>query len=306
MLLHPSTSRRENNLRYVAIAWIAMHLACGSSGNSEPVGPDPSSDADTDTDSDSDSDTDSDSDSDTGSDSDSDLCESDVWCQSHQVCCEVGEECVSNMECQPICETERCGPSELDCCGSDEICVEGFMCAKQCDDMSQLCGDALDTCCEADELCVFNECVVPGDTCGDKFDCPDDSYYCEPLYDQCFELPEGELCEGTPEFTEIAPILEWKWEGVTYQGALYKHVIASPAVGDVTGDGIPDIVITAGRPTSVISMEMDLQKSPQPVGAATCCLIQIVIHPSSEAVRAGLARPTLSCGRSRPRTYRVA
>ncbi len=224
----------------------ALGAAVGGLGPSGCESGDPIADGGADADTDADTDTDTDDDTDDDSDGDSDEeCESGIWCIAHSECCAVGEECVSDLACLPICETVRCGPNQFDCCDEEEICLDGVFCAVGCDQPEQLCGTDLDICCEDDEVCINQQCVVPGEPCQDNFGCPDDSYYCEPLYGNCFELPDGELCEGTPDFHEINPELEWKWEGITYQNKLYENVISSPAVGDVTGDGIPEIVIIA-------------------------------------------------------------
>jgi CARDB len=159
------------------------------------------------------------------------------------VCCESNEECVNSLECLPICDNTRCGENLTTCCDADKICLDGIDCAVECNANENLCGEDLSICCASGSLCLNNECVIPGDPCGNNYDCPDDSYYCDETINACLPLPTGPICEGESTFTEIDPVLEWYWSGTTYLGNSYTDSMASPIVGDVNGDGIPDIVV---------------------------------------------------------------
>ncbi len=156
-------------------------------------------------------------------------------------CCSNDEECVYN-ECLPVCENVRCGENLHDCCAEGEICLDGIQCVKDCGDRSLLCGENLDTCCEEGQVCLEDQCVTPGDQCSNIFDCPE-GWYCEDTISRCLPMPSGDVCEGQPHFAEIRPVLEWYWSGVTYNGQDYNDILAAPSVGDVNGDGIPDIVV---------------------------------------------------------------
>ncbi len=167
-------------------------------------------------------------------------------CGPAGVCCEEGEECVNDWQCLPICENVRCGRNLEDCCDPGEICLDGVDCAADCLPGLALCGENLDVCCTStDQVCLNNECVTWGGECDNFFDCLDEEWYCEETIGRCLPLPSGPLCEGEPEFTDIEPILEWYWEGVEYEGHFYRNIMAAPTVGDVTGNGIPEVVVVA-------------------------------------------------------------
>ncbi len=158
-------------------------------------------------------------------------------------CCAEGDECVNGYQCLPVCANERCGDNLATCCGADEVCLAGSLCVAACDADESVCGPNLDVCCAAGDVCLAESCVTPGDPCTNNFDCLTEGWYCEETIGQCLPLPEGELCEGSPTFNEIEPTLEWYWPGVDYDGRTYQNTIAAPAVGDVNGDGIPDVVV---------------------------------------------------------------
>lgn len=160
------------------------------------------------------------------------------------LCCGAGEECVAGRACLPICENDRCGDDGTVCCGAGQVCLDGVVCAAACMPGEALCGAALDTCCEGGEVCLNDVCTAPGDTCVDDYDCPEGSY-CEAVLGatgQCLMLPTA-ACEVRPMFDRLAVTPEWHWEGVTIAGTTYDNVIAAPVAGDVSGDGIPDVVV---------------------------------------------------------------
>src|SRR5690606_24221076 len=91
--------------------------------------------------------------------------------------------------------------------------------------------------------CVGSTCVAFGDRCADDFDCPTDSgQYCEPVVAACLPLPPGRLCEVSPDFDEVALNDDWHWKGVTVDGELFANVYDPLVVGDVSGDGVPDVI----------------------------------------------------------------
>jgi hypothetical protein len=158
-------------------------------------------------------------------------------------CCGDGDECVNGYQCLPACANERCGDNLATCCEASETCLSGSLCVAACEVDETVCGADLDICCAAGDVCLDEACVTPGDPCTNNFDCIDDGWYCEPTIGQCLPLPAGELCEGEPVFNDIDPELEWYWPGVSYDGRFFQNTIAAPAVGDVNGDGTPDVVL---------------------------------------------------------------
>ena len=82
-------------------------------------------------------------------------------------------------------------------CGADGEPCEGGVCAGgRCCDADLACGSA---CCVAGSVCSFQECVVPGATCVDATDCPDD-HYCEYALG---EQPDG----GAPDAGCVGGVL---------------------------------------------------------------------------------------------------
>ena len=168
---------------------------------------------------------------------------------SGAVCCAETEECVAGFQCLPICANERCGDNDSICCDAGEVCLDGVVCAAACAADQVVCGPTLDVCCASGEVCLDAACVAPGDECADDFDCLVEGTYCEHalatpgIGGRCLAIPTGTACEIRPTFDRLALDIEWHWEGVTIDGTTYDNVIASPAVGDVSGDGIPDVVV---------------------------------------------------------------
>jgi len=170
-------------------------------------------------------------------------CPSGILCGAYNLCCEVGQECVNDFQCLPVCDNERCGDNLTECCEPGQACLDGVVCAAACQPGEDVCGVDLDLCCPANDVCLNSACVTPGLLCENNFDCLDEGFYCETTISRCLPLPTGPLCEGQPTFTDIEPELEWYWPGISYGGFYYQNILAAPVVGDVDGDGTPDVVV---------------------------------------------------------------
>ncbi|MBX3272349.1 MAG: VCBS repeat-containing protein [Sandaracinaceae bacterium] len=179
---------------------------------------------------------------DAGADGGMMACPAARTCGGPVTCCPEGQECVDGFQCLDACATVRCGDNSALCCGAAEICLDGVVCAAACASDEALCGAALDVCCPAGDVCLDAACATPGASCGDDFDCLVEGDYCERAIGRCLPIPDA-MCEVRPEFDEITLEVEWHWAGVTRDGKLYENVIAAPVVGDVSGDGVPDVVV---------------------------------------------------------------
>jgi len=165
-------------------------------------------------------------------------------CFNDRLCCADGEECVDGTDCRPRCDTVRCGDNLALCCAEAQVCLDGVVCAVDCPDDQALCGADVDLCCPAGDVCLDDACATPGATCGDDFDCLAEGDYCEPTIGRCLPIPDLDPpCELRPAFDDVDPLVEWHWAGVDVDGQLFANVGATPMVGDVSGDGVPDVVV---------------------------------------------------------------
>ena len=171
-------------------------------------------------------------------------CEPSHACRSGALCCGADEECVDGVYCSPVCTNARCGDNHLTCCADGQVCLDEVVCAADCGADRTVCGASLEACCDAGQVCTHDECVTPGEECGDDYDCLTPGTYCEHVIGRCLPQPPPPLCELRPDFDRIALEVEWHWEGVTIGSVTYSNVSATPAVGDVSGDGIPDVVVS--------------------------------------------------------------
>ncbi len=167
-----------------------------------------------------------------------------VPCRQGTLCCENGQECIDDLICAAPCAGTRCGDHGAICCAEEQACLDGVLCAATCEEVQLTCGEDLNICCASTDVCLNDGCVEPGTSCADDFDCAiEDGKYCETVIGRCLDTPENVSCELPPDTDPLDPTEEWHWPGVEIGGKLYENVIASPAVGDVSGDGIPDVVV---------------------------------------------------------------
>lgn len=129
--------------------------------------------------------------------------------------------------------TERCGGL---CCDATQECFDS-MCLPICASTLH-CGPTR-TCCATADLCISDACTTPGATCQEELDCPADAF-CDPTLGRC--LPRGATrCEFHPPPGIFTPEQQWAWTGSTVAPTSI-HVMMAPVVGDVTGDGVPEVV----------------------------------------------------------------
>lgn len=196
-----------------------------------------------------------------GGNTDAGPCDSER-CGPAAQCCGADEECVDDFLCAPLCDGTRCGDNGLTCCGAGQQCLDGVVCAAACEAEEALCGEDLDVCCAAGDICLDSACATPGDPCGDDYDCLVEGSYCEPTIGLCLPNPSGSICEVRPEFDDVQLEVEWHWEGLVDAGEAFDQVAASPMVGDVSGDGIPDVVVpvysnSSGARTVLVALSGD-------------------------------------------------
>ncbi len=182
------------------------------------------------------------------------VCPSAVTCGGDGTCCGDGEICAEvaicddddeNCEtlsiCRPECEGSVCGlTGDLCCEGDTPNCGPDGQCAPSCDGLGELCGEDFDECCDAGDLCVFGSCRTPGDSCQDFTDC-DWGEYCDTGIQRCMpdDFPDEIECRGEGEFLEMEVTEKWSWTD--------NDIISIPVVGDVTGDGEPNVVVNTTR-----------------------------------------------------------
>ena len=162
------------------------------------------------------------------------VCEFGKSCGYDKVCCGEDEQCLKGNHCAPQCDAPRvlCGKAgEEVCCADGEVCLEG-VCHTDCGAKTR-CGTDQNLCCDPDtQLCMFNKCLDKGKTCQNINDCElwefcdDDSHTC------VSQDANDAKCIYRPPIGAFAPKVKWH----------YKDTVENtPAVVDLTGDGIPEV-----------------------------------------------------------------
>ncbi len=200
-------------------------------------------------------------------------CASGIFCGSPAACCESGSECILGT-CVTACPSSiRCGQDAETCCSDGEACINAT-----CVSPGNPCTDSFD--CAAGEFCdpVFNACFpqFAEVLCQTEPNFPDFeitekwSVQGSDVEPNCFQpivTPvvanlDGDP-EGIPELVITTACNGWRrgvlrayrpktgealWEGrlPNAEGGpgdiAYVHGRANPAVGDLTGDGLPEVV----------------------------------------------------------------
>lgn len=104
-----------------------------------------------------------------------------------------------------------------------------------------VCGQG---CCTDDELCIANSCVTPGAACEHNVQCGN-GQICEPTIGKCIPR-SADACIYKPDTDVFDPVVHVAWvdDATTTPLPDYNQVMMTPAVVDITGDGIPDIVFS--------------------------------------------------------------
>ena len=176
--------------------------------------------------------------------------------------CGTGEECVDGMcaarprvdasqpdaalprdggtDAGPTCESAvLCGTPPA-CCDVGDECVEG-LCLAACASGVR-CGADLATCCGASQVCVSAACVDPGEACTDSFECAIGSF-CEPTLGRCLPQFDPIECVTEPVFGAFDAVEEWSATTDAVRPDCF-HPISTPAIVDLDGDAIPEIVVS--------------------------------------------------------------
>ncbi len=179
-------------------------------------------------------------------------CPSGVLCGDEGLCCESGESCEEAEVCDgDDCETvafcrEECAGTvcgfegELCCEGDTPSCGPTGECVPDCTGEGDLCGSNFDQCCPGGEVCVFGECRTPGEPCETFTDCGFGEY-CDEGLGHCMpdDFPDGIECRAEGDFHDMEISEKWSWTD--------EDIISIPVVGDVTGDGEPNVVVNTSR-----------------------------------------------------------
>jgi hypothetical protein len=158
------------------------------------------------------------------------------------VCCQEGEKCREEMCCPEISVCAQY------CCGQNEVCMGGYCHLRCSNGVRCLDVQGNEMCCLPGQLCFMNTCINPGASCSTDADCALDEY-CEETVGSCLPIPDSN-CEYYPPVGEFTPTVEWTWPDPNNPPAVLPHhvdVLTPPAVGDMDGDGIPEVAFIAYR-----------------------------------------------------------
>ncbi|NVB42914.1 VCBS repeat-containing protein [Pseudenhygromyxa sp. WMMC2535] len=184
--------------------------------------------------------------------------------------------------CENLCGDE--------CCGDDEVCNPNTLaCELDCGE-EEPCGDP-EVCCGDAEICYAGSCIVPGDACqagvcatDTETGCQDDEV-CDGELGLCVPDIANADCTYTPEAGVFDPVPRFTWGqrknrscdsdadcqkeeicdagtcAVTWPHVLpgeedmpdHYQVVSTPAVGDLDGDCIPEIVFNTYNNSSYTS-----------------------------------------------------
>ncbi len=100
------------------------------------------------------------------------------------------------------------------------------------------CGDApAEACCGSTQVCYLAACTVPGPACSLSMPCPM-GQLCDPSISRCLPRGPAGACEFHPDGGAVSPTTLWDF----VPPDPYTQVMMTPAVVDVNGDGVPDVL----------------------------------------------------------------
>ncbi|MBQ9395920.1 MAG: hypothetical protein IJU23_10465, partial [Proteobacteria bacterium] len=159
-------------------------------------------------------------------------------CGMDRICCGEDQQCLNDERCAPKCDAPRvlCGTGDAEvCCPEGDVCLKD-KCVKDCTSEQTRCGADQNMCCNnADQICIFNKCLTRGKSCEKTEDC-ELWQFCDSASHSCVDTDEDDTkCIYKPPVVDkFSPSLKWHYTGCDVEG--------SPVVGDMTGDGIPEVV----------------------------------------------------------------
>ena len=195
-------------------------------------------------------------------------CTGGSLCGSPAVCCPGGNECVDDM-CLPVCASGvRCGADQSTCCDAGDVCLSG-----ECTSPGAACADSYD--CEPGNFCepTLGQCLTQPEelTCeyAPVFETLSTQVEWSYTIDEIISIPVVANLDGVGAPEVVVNLsrrppdpTDWPRGGIAVldgaTGAVVlpevahnpptsygSHGRSTIAVGDVSGDGLPDIVYAA-------------------------------------------------------------
>ena len=167
-------------------------------------------------------------------------CEFGASCGEAHVCCGEDQQCYQDKYCAPACDAPRvlCGEAEHEVC-----CAEGMVCLKNechtdCAEGSIRCGADQNLCCDGEtQICIFNKCLKKGTPCEKNEDCELWEFCDTDGSRTCVSQDENDAqCIYRPPAAAFKPKVKWHYSAVKVEN--------TPAVADLTGDGVPEVFFT--------------------------------------------------------------
>ena len=172
------------------------------------------------------------------------------------------------------------------------------------------CGDG---CCDVGERCFSDECIPDNGDCGEEEPCQNDTNCVDGI---CVPFGTGPLgdfdatCTREPEpLTSFEPEIQCEWPGdfEIEQCPGYTNVVTPPLVGDLDGDGVPEIVFVSTSQTLDDPFNLDYDACVRVIRGDDCS--PVWTSERSQAYGEALAIADLDgdgtlevCGRGNPYT----